>query len=147
MIKLFHFTHKWELTGTTTPYQSRPRINDNEMVLHIPQIFRTGTSPSDGLMSYLGQSSQWGSYPSAQMQSAYTKVPSRFGCQKYKIIGENRTHINNISLQDQLPKIFSTVKHPKKWLYNKEKSDYLVFQLCMEKIYKLKGKKLKIKQR
>ena len=34
-------------TGTTTSGQSEPWSNDNEGVLHIPQISRTGTSPLD----------------------------------------------------------------------------------------------------
>ena len=35
------------LTGTTTPGQSRPGSNTNEVVLHIFQSSRTGTTPSD----------------------------------------------------------------------------------------------------
>ena len=43
-------------TGITTPDQSGPESNDNEGVLHTPQSYRTGSSPSDGLMSYQGHS-------------------------------------------------------------------------------------------
>ena len=42
------------LTGTTTPGQNGPEINGNEGVLHIPQSFTAGASPSDGLMLYHG---------------------------------------------------------------------------------------------
>ena len=35
------------IDGTTTLGQSRPGINSDEKVLHTPQIFRTGASPSD----------------------------------------------------------------------------------------------------
>ena len=49
--------------------------NDNEGVLHIHQISRTGASPSDGLVSYLGHSLEEGSYPSAEMQLAYFMAP------------------------------------------------------------------------
>ena len=44
------------LTSATTPGQSGPRSNINKGVLHIPQSYRAGTSPSDGLVSYLGHS-------------------------------------------------------------------------------------------
>ena len=36
--------------------QSGPGSNGNEGVLHISQSFRTGTSSSDNLVSYLGHS-------------------------------------------------------------------------------------------
>ena len=39
-------------SGTTTPSQSAPDNNGNEGVLHIPQNFKAGASPSDGLMPY-----------------------------------------------------------------------------------------------
>ena len=52
MIELF----EWTLTGTSTPGQSGPGGNGNEEVLHIPKSSRTGTSPSDGLVSYPGHS-------------------------------------------------------------------------------------------
>ena len=40
------------LISTTTPGQSCPGSNGNEEVLHIPQSSKTGTSPSDSLVSY-----------------------------------------------------------------------------------------------
>ena len=43
-------------TGTTNPLQSGPGSNGDEGVLHIHQAFRTGASPSGGLVSYLGHS-------------------------------------------------------------------------------------------
>ena len=48
-----------------------PRSNVNEGILHILQIFKTGASKTDGLMSYLGHSSRV-SYPSAENQSVYS---------------------------------------------------------------------------
>ena len=45
-------------------------LNGNEEVLRIPQSSRTGTMPSDSLLSYPGHS--FGSYPTAKMQSVYT---------------------------------------------------------------------------
>ena len=44
------------LPGANTLGQSRPGSNDNEGVLRISQISMTGASPSDGLMSYPGNS-------------------------------------------------------------------------------------------
>ena len=39
------------LTGTTTPGQGESGSNGNEEVLPIPPRFRTGASPSDGLVA------------------------------------------------------------------------------------------------
>ena len=44
------------LSGSTTPSLSGPGSNGNERVLHIPQISKARTLPSDGLMSYAGHS-------------------------------------------------------------------------------------------
>ena len=48
----------WLIDGTlsvaTTLGQSEPESNGNKGVIHIPQNSKTGASPSDGLMSYLG---------------------------------------------------------------------------------------------
>ena len=45
------------LSGATTPGQSGPGTDGNKGVLHIPQSSSiTGTSPSDGLVSYPGHS-------------------------------------------------------------------------------------------
>ena len=49
--------------------------NGNEGVLHIPQISKTGTSPSDCLLSKLGYSLEE-SYCSAEMQSVYSTTPA-----------------------------------------------------------------------
>ena len=50
----------------------------NEMgVTHIPQSFKAGALPSDGLMSYPGHLlKEVGSYPSAEMQSVYSIAPA-----------------------------------------------------------------------
>ena len=50
------------LSGATTPDQSGPGGNDNEEVLYIPQISKTGTSPSGDLMSLPGHSLGGGGY-------------------------------------------------------------------------------------
>ena len=42
------------LSGATTPIQSGPGRNDNEEVLHIPQISKAGASLSDSLMPCWG---------------------------------------------------------------------------------------------
>ena len=54
------------LTGTTTLNLSGPGSNGNEGVLHILQGSRTGASPSEGLVSYLGHSLRE-SFPFAEM--------------------------------------------------------------------------------
>ena len=64
------------LISTTTLDLSGPDLNGNEGVLHIPQSFRTGASPSDSLVLYLGHSLGVRSYPSAEMQAAYSTVPA-----------------------------------------------------------------------
>ena len=59
-------------SGATTPGQSRPGSDGNEGVLSIPQSSNIiGTSPSDFLVSYPGNS-LGESYPSAGMQSVYS---------------------------------------------------------------------------
>ena len=55
------------LSGTTTPGQSEPVSDGNEVALRIPQSSSiAGTSSSDCLVSYPGQSLGRGSYPSAE---------------------------------------------------------------------------------
>ena len=57
------------LSVTTTPGQSEPGSDGNEWLLRIPQSSNiTGTSPSDCLVSCPGNSLEWESYPSAEMQ-------------------------------------------------------------------------------
>ena len=58
------------LTGTTTQGQSEPGSNGNEEILHIPQSSRSRASPSDGLVSYTGHSSE--------MQLAYSTAPANW---------------------------------------------------------------------
>ena len=45
MIKYFYLTIDGTLTGTTTPGFRELENNDNEGVLHFPQISRTGALP------------------------------------------------------------------------------------------------------
>ena len=61
----------YTLSGATTPDQSRPGSHSNDGLLHIPQSSKTGTSPSDCLMSYTGHSLVQ-SYLSAEIQSMYS---------------------------------------------------------------------------
>ena len=52
------------LSGAATLCQSGPGRDGNEEVLCILQSSSiTGTSPSDGLVSYTGHSSGWGVFP------------------------------------------------------------------------------------
>ena len=61
------------LSGAATPEKSEPRSNGKEEVLYIPQSSTiTGASPSDCLVSYSEHSSEWSSYPSAEMQLVYS---------------------------------------------------------------------------
>ena len=60
-------THRSTLKCTTT--QRRPENNGNEGVFHIPQISRTGASPSDHLVLHPGYSFVGGSYLTAEMHS------------------------------------------------------------------------------
>ena len=53
---------------STTPDQNELECDGNEALLHILQSSRTGASPSNGLVSYPRQ------YPSAEMQSVYSKA-------------------------------------------------------------------------
>ena len=64
------------LSGATTPGQSGPGSDGNEGVFRIPKTSSvTGTSPSDCLVLYPGHSLRE-SYPSAEMQSAYSTAPT-----------------------------------------------------------------------
>ena len=73
MIEQFYRT----LTGTITSGQSGPRSNHNEGVLHILQSSKTGPSPSDGLVSYLGHLlGGEGFYLSVEVQSVYSTPPA-----------------------------------------------------------------------
>ena len=60
----------FDLSVITTPDQSGPDNNGNEVIFHIPRA-----SPFDSLVSY--QEIQWvgGSYPSAEIQSVYSTNP------------------------------------------------------------------------
>ena len=77
----------WTLSGATIPGQSGPGSDGNEEVLHIPQSSRiTRTSPSDGLMSYPGHllGGRGWSYPSAEVQSVYSKAPAKWAIYGFK---------------------------------------------------------------
>ena len=68
MVKQFYLTHRWS--------QSIHGGNGNEGVFYIRQSSQTEALPSDGLISYPGHLFGEGSYPSAEMQSAYSTAPS-----------------------------------------------------------------------
>ena len=53
-VKMFYLIHRWDPIRCSTPSQSGPESNGNEVVLHIPQSSRTGVSSSDCLVSYPG---------------------------------------------------------------------------------------------
>ena len=46
-INIFVWPIGGTLKGITSPGQSGPESNGNEEVVHIPQIFKAGASPSD----------------------------------------------------------------------------------------------------
>ena len=63
------------LSGATNPGRCQPGSNGNEEVLYILQSSRTGASPTDCLVSYLGY--MWReSYLSVEMQSMYSTAPA-----------------------------------------------------------------------
>ena len=49
MIKYFYLTHRWDPASTINLGQSGPGSNVNEVVLHISQSSRSGTSPSSAV--------------------------------------------------------------------------------------------------
>ena len=59
-------------TGTTTLRQSGSGSNCNEVLHHILQSSRTEVSLTDSLVSLVARDS----YPSAELQSAYSKAPA-----------------------------------------------------------------------
>ena len=64
------------LAGATTPGQSGPGSDGNEIYLHFHQTSNiTWTSPSDCLVSYLGHSLGV-TYPSVEKQSVYSTSPA-----------------------------------------------------------------------
>ena len=72
MIKQFYLIHKWDPN-------SGPGSDHNKEVPNIPQNSRTGTSPSNSLVSYLGHSlERTGSYSSAEVQLVYSIAPVRY---------------------------------------------------------------------
>ena len=70
------------LSGATTPGQSGPGSDGNERELCIPQSLSiTGTSSSDCLVSYGGDTLMGGSYPSAEMWSVYSTASADWAIQ------------------------------------------------------------------
>ena len=74
------------LSGATAPGQNGPESDSNERVFRIPQNSSiTGTSPSYCLVSYPGQSLGLGSYPSAEVQSVYSKASQSTGQRLFSV--------------------------------------------------------------
>ena len=74
---LFYLTHMI-LSSATNLGQNGPGSNDNEWVLHIPQISNHGASPSDCLVLYQGHSLAGKSYPYAEIQLVYSADPNNW---------------------------------------------------------------------
>ena len=68
------------LTGTSTPDQNELKSNGNEGVLHIPPSSRTGVSPADVLVLYLGHSLTEGGLPLGRNAIGVFYSLSRLGC-------------------------------------------------------------------
>ena len=69
------------LSGATTPVQSGPVSDSNEVVLYISQSSSIPeTAPSDCLVSYSGHlfNGGRGFYPSAEVQSVYSTAPANW---------------------------------------------------------------------
>ena len=77
MIIEFYLTHEWN-PKISNSGKSEHGNNSNIGILHILQSSRTGASLSDHWRPHLGHSSET-SYPSAGMQSTYSKNPSQLG--------------------------------------------------------------------
>ena len=69
------------LPGATSPGQSGPGSNDNE----VPQSSTAGASPLDCLMSYSGHSLVGKSYPTTEMQSVYSTAPANWAMWKNEL--------------------------------------------------------------
>ena len=78
------------LSGATTPGQNEPGSDGNEGVLCIPQSSSTArTSLLDCLVSYPGHTLM-GSYPSAEVQSVYSTVPTEWAITSLFMIQRRR---------------------------------------------------------
>ncbi len=73
------------LSGTATDGQSEPGSEGNKGVLHILQSSSiTGVAPSDFLVSYPEHSLR-GSYPAAEVQSAYSTTPADWAIHRVNV--------------------------------------------------------------
>ena len=61
IFKQIYLTHRWILTDTNTLGQSSPWRNDDEGILHTPQMSKTWTSPSDAVQCHTMVTLFWGS--------------------------------------------------------------------------------------
>ena len=114
------------LSGATTPGQSGPGSDGNELILYVPQSSSiTGTSPSDCLVSYL-EHSLGESYSSAEKQSVNSTAPAERAMSIAEVVGMLR--------------LFMTKKNSGKYLSERNvgmmtiKKDYKWFQMFAEKI-------------
>ena len=73
------------LSGATTTGQIEPGTNKKEGLLHILQRSKTGTSPSECLMSYANRPSGE-FYPSTEMQPVYPTALADWAKCSFRII-------------------------------------------------------------
>ena len=84
MVTYSYLTHKWDSNRYYHP------IRMNQIVMAIPQKFKTGASPSDSLVLSLGLSLwEWGLTP-LQRQLVYSSAPVDW----VSLIKENLVNIN-----------------------------------------------------
>ena len=92
------------LSGATTAGQSGPESDENEVVLCIARSSGiTGASPSDCLVSHPGHPLE-GSYPSAEMQSVYSTVPTDWEMVLYRHLQHHNDAMNNRRAKNSLTK-------------------------------------------
>ena len=83
------------LSDATTLDQSAPESDEKEEVFIIPQSSNvTGTSPSDCLLSYPGNSLGVGSYSSSKMQSVYSTTPAKWATFNFNFVKFKKNKLN-----------------------------------------------------
>ena len=104
------------LSGATTLGQSGSGTDGIEEVPHIPQSSSiTGTSPSDCLVSYLGDSLGMGSNPSAEVQSVYSTAPADWA---KIVLFKNYSYLIEMCAKNSK----ETTRQIQIWTYNKNSS-------------------------
>ena len=95
------------LIGTTIPVNSAPGSNGNEGVLHIPQISRTGASPSDAV-KYCTQDTRWGNILPPQPTGPKQILLAISGAKAKYVIG--RIGLRKQNLEQFLKGFFSLIR-------------------------------------